>query len=234
MKERPILFSGPMVRAILEGRKTVTRRTVKGNQIPEENASESDPVLRWTAVAQNDSRYGFIVNGSTATECAQELAKFGRCPYGQPGDRLWVREAFLPDPDADHRSWANWTETYVSWSGCGSRIDGVPPALRKPEHCIYREGWSGGELAWRPSIHMPRWASRILLEITAVRIERLTDISYEQARAEGYPADREAETGGSDLDAWLWFRSLWKEINGPTSFDANPWVWVVEFKMVTP
>ncbi|MNW69805.1 hypothetical protein D3C74_489080 [compost metagenome] len=81
---------------------------------------------------------------------------------------------------------------------------------------------------------MPRAASRILLEITAVRVERLNDISYEQARTEGYPADREAETGGSDLDAWLWFRSLWKEINGPTSFDANPWVWVVEFKMVTP
>ncbi len=75
---------------------------------------------------------------------------------------------------------------------------------------------------------------RILLEITAVRVERLQDISEEQAQAEGYPAERECETGGSGLDAWLWFRSLWGEINGPEAFTANPWVWVIEFKRVTP
>jgi hypothetical protein len=80
---------------------------------------------------------------------------------------------------------------------------------------------------------MPRIASRILLEITDVRVERLSDISADQCRAEGYPADRQAETGGNDMDAWLWFRDLWQQINGPESFGAQ-WVWVVEFKRVTP
>ncbi|KAF6686980.1 hypothetical protein HFD98_25230, partial [Pseudomonas sp. EKM23D] len=86
---------------------------------------------------------------------------------------------------------------------------------------------------WKPSIHMPRAASRILLEITDVRVERLQDISADQCRREGYPADRQAETGGSDMDAWLWFRDLWQQINGPESF-GDQRVWVVEFKRVTP
>lgn len=115
--------------------------------------------------------------------------------------------------------------------------------FQNPGHCAYRASGDDNEYVdpdgyfhckWKTSIHMPRWASRILLEITAVRVERLQDISEEQARAEGYPAERECETGSSGLDAWLWFRSLWGEINGPEAFTANPWVWVIEFKRVTP
>ncbi len=83
-----------------------------------------------------------------------------------------------------------------------------------------------------PSIHMPRWASRIALEITDVRVERLQDISNDDAKSEGYPADRDAISGTSKIDAWLWFRSIWESINGPESWDANPWVWVVSFKQV--
>ncbi|HID9812554.1 TPA: hypothetical protein ACXI4M_003883 [Pseudomonas aeruginosa] len=204
MKERPILFSGPMVRAILEGRKTVTRRAVKGLQIPTEDKTTPHEGLRWSALGQRHLRYGFNVFGSTEEECAHELARCGVCPFGKPGDRLWVRETF---------------------ADIGCRLT-YRADLYDGAHCMVKK--------WIPSIHMPRWASRILLEITSVRIERLQDISEEQARAEGYPAERECETGGSGLDAWLWFRSLWGEINGPEAFTANPWVWVVEFKRVTP
>jgi len=257
MKERPILFSGPMVRAILEGRKTVTRRAVKGNQIPKENASESDPALRWTAVGQNDSRYGFIVNGSTATECAQKLAKFGRCPHGQPGDRLWVRETW-----AEEHPLAVQEGRYFQLGRAGIpgppgveyhviyRADGEPlqvwrradhqhpyftqegPADSRHEkfptvHSNYARG--GKAIYWNPSIHMPRWASRILLEITAVRVERLQDITNEQAIAEGIGEPLDERYAVQDE-----FRPLWDSINGAGSWDVNPWVWVVEFKRVTP
>lgn len=223
VKERPILFSTSMVRAILEGRKMVTRR------------------------ALNDRALKNIGYGVQLGEC-HELPSEGPlhpnsvgyyndfCPFGQPGDRLWVRETWLPDPDADHDAWYDHTETYVSWSGCGSKIDGVPPGLRNPGHCIYREGWDGGGLVWRPSIHMPRWASRILLEITAVRVERLQDISEEQAMAEGVgtQAIESFRANGVDRPAGFAFRDLWTSISGDENWTVNPWVWVVEFKRVTP
>ncbi|MDB5997217.1 MAG: hypothetical protein JWP42_4353 [Pseudomonas sp.] len=219
IKERPILFSAPMVRAILEGRKTVTRRPVKGIALEWLRPEGFTP--EYTADPQNSL-----------------------CPYGNPGERLWVRETWLPDPDADHEAWDEHTDTYVSWSGCGSRIDGVPPALRKPEHCIYREGWDGTDLVWRPSIHMPRWASRILLEITGVRVERLNDISEDQALAEGVERSNAKHSiepfrnylhpcmasGHNKSIARASFMTLWQSINGLESWDVNPWVWVVEFK----
>lgn len=227
-KERPILFSAPMVRAILEGRKTVTRRVIKPVRGYEENST-----CRPDKAAANHSVWW---HGKFET-----CGVMQHCPYGQPGDRLWVRETWLPDPDADSEAWDDHTDTYVSWSGCGSRIDGVPPALRKPEHCIYREGWDGGGLVWRPSIHMPRWASRILLEITGVRVERLQDISPAQVTAEGV-STRGAAMWGDQWwvdapdqaieDARKDFADLWTSTGG--DWEANPWVWVVEFKQVKP
>ncbi|MGI0831566.1 hypothetical protein ACRCP5_30160, partial [Pseudomonas aeruginosa] len=141
------------------------------------------------------------------------------CPYGEPGDRLWVRE-----------TWGLQVRSYGGGAG-----EFIVYRATNPD-AIYCKSSEGREypVKWKPSIHMRRHSSRILLEITAVRVERLQDISEEQARAEGYPAERECETGGSGLDAWLWFRSLWGEINGPEAFTANPWVWVIEFKRVTP
>ncbi|MBW0795199.1 hypothetical protein KX852_05915 [Pseudomonas aeruginosa] len=194
-RERPILFNDQMVRAILDGRKTVTRRVMK-----------PQPVLDGHFWTYGGAGWSDRINSLTPV-AGHSLA--ARCPYGQPGDRLWVREA--------------WACTLVAQA----------PG---EEWVVYREGDNRTDCGgpWKPSIHMPRWASRILLEITAVRVERLQDISEEQARAEGYPAERECETGGSGLDAWLWFRSLWGEINGPEAFTANPWVWVIEFKRVTP
>lgn len=219
MKERPILFNDQMVRAILEGRKTVTRRAVKGFQIPTEDKTTPHEGLRWSALGQRHLRYGFNVFGSTEEECAHELARCGVCPFGKPGDRLWVRE-----------TWGLQVRSYGGGAG-----EFIVYRATNPD-AIYCRSSEGREypVKWKPSIHMHRHSSRILLEITAVRVERLQDISEEQARAEGYPAERECETGGSGLDAWLWFRSLWGEINGPEAFTANPWVWVVEFKRVTP
>lgn len=215
MKERPILFSGPMVRAILEGRKTVTRRVVK----PAFPAS----VVEVQPFAGDLSAW-MPVRPGTSNEPWEEQIRV--CPYGKPGDLLWVREAH--SIYSTHGQRREDGQRWGPWGGLPTRIsqDGTQIAY-------YREGFDRCDPGrWRPSIHMPRWASRILLEITAVRVERLNDISDAQARAEGYPAEREAETGGSDLDAWLWFRSLWEEINGRDSFAANPWVWVVEFKRV--
>ena len=212
MKERPILFSGPMVRAILEGRKTMTRRVVK---------------LRYGADV-------VVTNGQVWKPARVDYAGYVDCPYGQVGDRLWVRETFgmfkqLPG-DQIH--------ALVRGDGRG---DGFTPHYRATDTLEMPDG------AWRPSIHMPRWASRILLEVVSVRVERLQDISEEDARAEGVErvvagvgwrryCDPDSEEVGVPPcgDARRSFRSLWKFINGDESWNANPWVWVVEFKRVQP
>ncbi|HHX9051963.1 TPA: hypothetical protein ACVQPK_004522 [Yersinia enterocolitica] len=127
------------------------------------------------------------------------------CPLGKPGDQLWVREAFAA---------GLCTESTLAYR-----------ATHKPEDL--EEGW-GETIKWTPSIHMPRWASRINLLITGVRVEWLNTISTGDAMAEGYPVEREA-TGGS-LDAWLWFRELWDGIYPDNTFEVNPWCWVIEFE----
>lgn len=210
MKERPILFNDTMIRALLDGRKTVTRRPVKGDQIPQLAYPDHDEP--WVAVGQHHRRYGFVVYGKTEEACAAKLGEFGACPYGQPGDRLWVRETFAIY--GDHKQ-------YV-----------IHYRANHPQHV----GQKG--MGYKPSIHMPRWASRILLEITGVRVERLQDITPDQAIAEGVDGEicrqhletspvrhqcREAEILG--------FAGLWNSTGG--NWDDNPWVWVVEFKRVT-
>jgi hypothetical protein len=189
MKERPILFSAPMVRAILEGRKTQTRRVVK-------KSAEMD------------------TNGFMALVPDEK-----KCPYGQAGDRLWVRETFHVCPHHDDVFYKS-------------------DDLLLPRKCMAHR-------RWRPSIHMPRWASRITLKITGVRVERLQDISEADAIAEGIEPDGDfwkhygphplKDLGENVAHAYPVnsFRSLWHSINGPESWAANPWVWVVEFKCVT-
>ena len=167
-----------MVRAILDGRKTVTRRIVKARD------------LEWMDVHQG----------------LREPDNAERCPYGQPGgDRLWVRETWAAPHAYDH----------------------LPPRLIPQDARIhYAATEDRGGLLWRPSIHMPRWASRITLEITGVRVERLQDISEADAISEGTPFPCGGWVGG--------YQKLWESIPGPGSWDLNPWVWVVEFKRVTP
>jgi hypothetical protein len=235
IKERPILFSAPMVRAIMEGRKTVTRRAVKGFQIPtEDKAIPVGDRQRWSAIGQRDPRYGFCVFGSTEAECAKELEEYAPCPYGRRGDRLWVRETFID----------------LHGTGVEHRADPDGPLQRYAYAADYRPGSHSDEarkdfgLKHKPSIHMPRAACRILLEITDVRVERLKDISEEQALAEGVrPYPDHAEFGEwyhvegietYSAEPSMSFELLWSSINGCDSWNANPWVWVVEFKRVTP
>lgn len=226
MKERPMIFNAEMVRAILDGRKTQTRRLVPEWQLPKHSPDNSDdPRYNWMAEAQRDRRYGYGVFGETEEACAEELSLMAPCPFGNKRDRIWVRETFQgPLFNLDMM------DSYCK--------DSTP--FEKPEFCVYKadgvptpEFYDADDVLhcrWRPSIHMPRWASRITLEITGVRVERLASISNESARAEGYPAERAAD--GGDSDPWLWFRDLWDGIYPNQSFKVNPWVWVIEFRRI--
>jgi hypothetical protein len=220
MKERPILFSAPMVRAILEGRKTQTRRVVKPQP---ESGHDGEPY--WHVGGYRAWQYRGVTD-TLRMGTNNPLV----CPYGQPGDRLWVRETFVvehqiesdqPPPYNDGRPVAlghgfGGTE----WRQCHYRAtDPVPDLMyedhpRDEPHC-----------RWTPSIHMPRWASRITLEITGVRVERLRDITMDDVFAEGCMLSTSKEEPRD-------FQNLWESINGPGSWEANPWVWVVEFKRV--
>ena len=232
IKERPILFSAPMVRAILEGRKTVTRRAIKVQ--PHIDASGNFCVGR--------SNYGQDGYGKPMTKHFVN----GCCPYGKPGDRLWVRETFALLGNEDGCC-IDWQDNLVK----GDERDAAriyrascPPGDYGLNQIPAKAEWKPDteameyDGAWRPSIHMPRWASRILLEITGVRVERLQDITHEQAAAEGVHRGPLREWCASDEGGACHkypvpaFRDLWQSVGG--SWDANPWVWVVEFKRVTP
>ena len=232
IKERPILFSAPMVRAILEGRKTVTRRAIKVQ--PRIDASGNFCV--------GNSNYGQDGYGKPVTKHFVN----GCCPYGNPGGRLWVREtfAFLGNEDG---CCIDWQDNLVKGDERGAaRIyrASCPPGDYGLNQIPAKAEWKPDteameyDGAWRPSIHMPRWASRILLEITRVRVERLQDITYEQAAAEGVHRSPLREWCASDEGGACHkypvpaFRDLWQSVGG--NWDANPWVWVVEFKRVTP
>ncbi len=230
-KERPILFNGEMVRAILEGRKTVTRRLVMGGQIPALDPSANVEGMRWSAIGQRHPRYGYCVFGETEEACALELGERGVCPYGKPGDLLWVREAWqLHEKFTDNCVVVYKANERNSWTEFHRRFP-VEVARGTPAKPFQAHGF-------RPSIHMPRWACRILLEVTDVRVERLQDITEDQARAEGITDGGCTSCGNSEpcgcdcpspsaVDS---FYHLWKSTGG--DWDANPWVWVVEFKRV--
>lgn len=210
MKERPILFSAPMVRAILDGRKTQTRRVVKGLD------GVTHPIVRneetgewgwwWTEWRWEGS--GLDARHVPYAEHFHAL----RCPYGAPGDRLYVRETWAEPNDQVVIYRANWREDAKARG-----LDNIPP--------------DDSGIRWCPGIHMPRWASRITLEITEVRVERLQDISEADAIAEGMPTDA-MHYGGAPASAVECFSEIWREINGAGSWDANPWVWVVVLRRV--
>ncbi|CRM40539.1 hypothetical protein [Pseudomonas sp. 37 R 15] len=223
-KERPVLFAAPMVRAILEGRKTVTRRPVKVQ--PHIDASGNFCV--------GNSNYGQDGYGKPVTKHFVNSC----CPFGKPGDRLWVRETWAADAQVDAVAPRDLSQ--------GEPIHYAADGAARQTGCAMIKPGKG-----RPSIHMPRWVSRILLEITAVRVERLQDGEGETAFESRYIAEGinrihqgdgdyashpfKSEPGPGNwtdpFDAW---RELWVGINGAESWNSNPWVWVVEFKQVTP
>ena len=207
-KERPILFNGAMVRAFLSGQKTVTRRLVKGNQIPSRSKSHS-PEHQWIAVVQDHPRWGFAAFGATEEECAAELAMYGGCPYGQKGDRLWVRETFMDllGTGVEHRPDPNGSLQRYAY-----RAD-YPPGSHPDE---VRKDFG---LKWKPSIHMPRAACRILLEITDVRVERLQDISRADIRAEGLQCPPELASDDVSPNYRDWHPAAWKELWESTGGD---------------
>lgn len=194
-KERPILFNGPMVRALLEGRKTQTRRIVK--------AAKDPNIGCWMTPGE------IALDSTTVQECIS--------PYGQPGDRLWVRETFQRFTDDGETIYRADQKSFDLMNDL------------KRDECL--------EARWRPAIHMPRWASRILLEVVSVRVERLNDISEADSIVEclqrtqdghAWHVEDEIHRATSPVDSYA---SLWEAINGPGSWDANPWVWVVEFSV---
>lgn len=192
MKERPILFSAPMVRAILEGRKTMTRRVVN---------PQPDVVERGVCFFDGDGTSG---PGSRD--------RIIYCPYGKPGDRLWVRETWSKDPNSAqilYRAGAPGTP--------GSWVTSTPFD------------------SWRPSIHMSRWASRILLEVTAVKVEQVQKISDEDILSEGIKIDPAySDEYGCHVRYRRAFREIWDSINSKRGYgwDSNPWVWVISFKRI--
>lgn len=238
MKERPILFNTEMVKAILEGRKTQTRR-VLSNQ-PDKNCDEAFLGL--------DGIWCF--SKPTLSKRISYSGDDIKCPFGMVGDRLWVREAFMPDPSADSDHWndEDSLHTYYSWDGCGSKVSELPKALKTNKHVFYKAEANHPELSlWTPNYRMPRWASRILLEITSIRVERLSNISRSDAVDEGietfkidcgrdglktaykdYTSHNNAITRNNPIDS---FRTLWESVNGADSWDKNPWVWVIDFKV---
>ncbi len=259
MKETPIPFTGPMVRAILEGRKTMTRRVLKKQPY----RSPHDNCWEWNGWGGADD--GPIMAGRFGQFLIEQ------CPYGQPGDRLWVRETWVElmhtSPGSDMPELCEGDKlmepatSYVGadgetrWTYSGRVI--AYRATSKVEFCD-GDGFIG-EMAnkedmprWKPSIFMPRWASRIMLEITSILVERVQDITEEDAKAEC--SNREAayddpdlkyeSTCGEDRGAGAGyfcprsyvdgFRNLWDSINSKRGFgwDANPYVWVVGFRRV--
>lgn len=232
MKERPILFSAPMVRAILEGRKTQTRRIAP---ITDLNIKpQSNDMVTWGVSFSKPVKgaLGSYSGGKLSVDQAQRIIASLFNPYGVPGDRLWVRETWQ-GPLIDEELEEEFRQS--------------PDYFKKSAFCAYRAtdtldaiNADGEELGWRPSIHMPRWASRINLEITGVRVERLADISKDDAMAEGIVIQPDGWFGLADSthynfsDPTYSYCSLWESINGAGSRLANPWVWVVEFKRVQP
>ncbi|PSJ15977.1 morphogenetic protein [Nitrosomonas supralitoralis] len=215
MKERPILFSAPMIRAILEGRKTQTRMIMK-HQPPAEGYQ-----LSWLVTTTDRDKkhlqgkaHWININGKNINKNSEV---YFNCPYGKSGDRLWVRETWQHEnyPLGPYESDCQvfYRADYMD-DPLGVDLENSTDKLRRK---------------WNPSIHMPREASRILLEITNVRIERLRDISEEDAKAEGaYPID----FGFGDCYA-MGFNEIWESINGIGSWDSNPYCWVIEFKVIS-
>lgn len=216
IKERPIIFSGEMVRAILDGRKTQTRRVIKPQPPPETN--ECCQVLTDTSC--------WIFCDSGGEDSWRTTDEF-KCPYGEPGDELWVREKFrYCQVDDDH-------SIQFAADGLHREVDGIPLPTNIRDvivaKCLH-DGDSSAAFSWKPSIHMPRWASRIQLLITDVRVERVKDISEGDAYHEGVALpEPELQTYYSE------FKQLWDSINGKKpglTWDDSPWVWVVEFERI--
>lgn len=223
IKERPILFSAPMVRAILDGRKTQTRRIIKPQ--PDKTRAAGKTVIQVADYCTGAPEHGKAYYWRAGHYGTWNSSEAFHCPQGKPGDRLWVRETFYSDDPP--------VNEHVYYRADGEDCAGFAGETFRPP--------------WTPSIYMPRNLSRIDLLITDIRAERLQDISEAEAVAEGIK--RPEEITAAEADVWegaekiyfdalnqprAVFRRLWESINGADSWAANPWVWVITFERVKP
>lgn len=221
MKSRPILFTATMIRALLDGRKSQTRRIVKD----------------WNIVRVSDrtefcDRSPYPLSRKDRGDAAYVELDDGRfvglpCPYGGPGDLLWVKESWAYRLDCDHLNGTQLYERGVRQAWYWA--DGPGKTCRT--------GCAGAAGRVRAARFMPRWASRLTLKITEVRVQRLQEISEEGALAEGVswePGDQEANVRkwGTEQTARMRYADLWDHINGPGSWEANPWVWAISFEVI--
>jgi hypothetical protein len=223
MTARPILMSGPMVQALLDGTKTQTRRVVNPRIYVELTASDDPESITTGAVQQSDPAFGVA--------CKQYV----RCPYGAVGDQLWVRETW---------QYADWTEDGMPWiryraDDATRFVDGH--LLTEADCDRLTDRWESlsdpanvaidgkaADRTWRPSIFMPRWASRITLTIADIRVQRLQEISDSDCVAEGISV---APIARSEISPFEFYRDLWESINGAESWALNPWVWALTFRV---
>jgi hypothetical protein len=210
MRERPIIFNADMVRAVLDGRKTQTRRIIKWRGLNE------GLNLQFSGLRASEEPGGWLIESNSRTS-SEWRCQPTPCPFGAVGDRLWVRETF----------------GFEIRSVGGSPHEQLVYRASKPDAVrLYECNGKPQPVKWTPSLHMRRKHSRITLEITGVRVERLQDISHSDAKSEGCWYGR----GGGEPDFAVTpsdhFPTLWASIYGEESWQANPWVWVIEFKRV--
>ncbi|WP_437217313.1 hypothetical protein [Pectobacterium sp. LFLA-215] len=206
-----MIFNAEMVRAILDGRKTQTRRIIKNQPFDRSQYRHDHQIEIISGRAEN----GDEVDGLYAYTKSTGGTWSAKCPFGQPGDRLWVRET---------------SGLQVRRDALGGTGEFRVYRASNPDAIRFTADGKNYPIKWIPSIHMPRPASRILLEITDVRVERLKYIPRDGIIAEGYPAER--ATDGGEYDPFLWYRDLWESIYGAGSWQANSWIWVIEFKQI--
>lgn len=228
-RELPILFAAPMVRAILEGRKTQTRRLLKLPPWWTGGPERAAYALNLQSRNGDHAALGYFVDGRVRRRYV--------CPYGAPGDRLYVRETWRCE-GSSFRELNTASPVYEYFINYQADDRTLPLRFGAQQKLTGKSHTVAGDIAWRPSIFMPRRASRITLEVTGVRVERLQDISEADAMAEGVQHACGDVFGVDSLvppehdlpqDA---FAALWEGINGAGSWEANPFVWVINFRML--
>ncbi len=218
MKEKPIIFSTPMVQAILDGRKTQTRRVVKPQPKGTLNAWDFNAEVGDVLADITGKIFKLYESTGRNKAAAGELTPREIKPRYQPGDLLWVRETWQPMVNSD-----GITVGYHYFTGQIKWLcDTTGMEIQEP-------------LRWKPSIHMPREAARIFLEVKDVRVEQVQEITWEDAAAEGWPRYRELfPLDNTEYKTIAWFKKLWDSLGAKRGYgwEANPWVWVIEFKRV--
>lgn len=241
IKERPIIFSGEMVKAILDGKKTMARRVIKSDI----GAYDHGHIIKQSS---DKSREGSACFFNKPVGCMVTSSKLVKCPYGKIGDRLWVRETWAPVNSCGESALAYKADNEII---CLSENEGfldeygtlnyTDPRLAKYAFADWADDLVNGvEGAWKSPITMPRWASRILLEITDIRVERLQDISETDAKKEGMPPshpsiDKISMQHGFNSFSQSCFAQSWDSLydeNSPKRWANNQWVWVIEFKVI--